>query len=81
MTEPDTLDFYPDGEELENLLAVIHCDGGHYMGWHGRKKATTDAMRIVLAYRGALRLIAEEHHVMPSADMQETARKALGKEA
>jgi hypothetical protein len=29
---------------LQNLLAVLHGDGGHYSAKHGLKKATEDAM-------------------------------------
>lgn len=32
---------------LENLLAVIHRDGGHYTETHGLKKSVADAMTIV----------------------------------
>lgn len=32
---------------LGNLLAVIHCDGGHYQNAHGTIKAVDDAIRIV----------------------------------
>jgi hypothetical protein len=29
---------------LGELLAVIHCDGGHYQADHGTEKATRDAI-------------------------------------
>lgn len=29
---------------LGELLAVIHCDGGHYQAEHGTAKATNDAI-------------------------------------
>lgn len=32
---------------LNNLLAVIHRDGGHYTGKHGVQKSAEDAMKIV----------------------------------
>lgn len=32
---------------LDNLLAVIHKDGGHYIHKHGYKKAVEDAIEIV----------------------------------
>src|SRR3990167_2891860 len=31
---------------LNNLLAVIHGDGGHYTGRHGIEKSTTDAVQV-----------------------------------
>lgn len=34
-------------EYMGNLLAIIHCDGGHYRAEHGDKKATDDAIEIV----------------------------------
>ena len=33
--------------ELQNLLAVIHRDGGHYTAEHGLEKSVQDAMRLV----------------------------------
>jgi hypothetical protein len=33
--------------QLLNLLAVIHRDGGHYVGEHGVEKSVKDAMEIV----------------------------------
>lgn len=33
-------------QELGNLLAIIHRDGGHYMSKHGVKKAIEDAHTI-----------------------------------
>ena len=30
---------------LHNLLAVIHRDGGNYVGQHGTEKAVTDAIK------------------------------------
>jgi hypothetical protein len=38
-------------EALQNLLAVIHRDGGHYIAEHGIDKATTDAMQLVFDER------------------------------
>lgn len=39
---------------LKNLLAVIHRDGGHYVDNHGVKKATQDAIDIILDERRIL---------------------------
>jgi hypothetical protein len=36
---------------LMNLLAIIHCDGGHYVGKHGIEKACKDAEQIIIAGR------------------------------
>ena len=33
--------------KLLDLLAIIHRDGGHYVGTHGIDKAVEDAMQIV----------------------------------
>lgn len=41
-------------EELLNLLAVIHRDGGHYVAERGIEKAGVDAERIVLDLRAKL---------------------------
>lgn len=41
----------PYEQELGNLLAVIHSDGGHYISEHGWTKALEDAEAIVLADR------------------------------
>lgn len=38
---------------LDNLLAVIHRDGGHYQCEHGTKKACEDAQRRVSETHGA----------------------------
>ena len=35
-------------EELLNLLAIIHRDGGHYVAEHGIVKAIKDAQKIVV---------------------------------
>lgn len=32
---------------LDNLLATIHGDGGHYIEKHGYEKSTSDAMEII----------------------------------
>jgi hypothetical protein len=32
---------------LKNLLAIIHCDGGHYTAEHGLLKAIEDAEKKV----------------------------------
>jgi hypothetical protein len=37
--------------ELRELLAVIHCDGGHYRAEHGDVKSTRDAITVVHEYR------------------------------
>lgn len=39
--------------DLQNLLAVIHRDGGHYVAAHGLHKAAEDAEKIVVALRAA----------------------------
>jgi hypothetical protein len=39
---------YIDG--VDNLLAVIHRDGGHYTGQHGRDRSLKDAMLRVPDY-------------------------------
>ena len=36
-----------DKSQLQNLLAVIHRDGGHYTEKHGVEKSCKDAMQIV----------------------------------
>ena len=38
---------------LQELLAVIHEDGGHYMATHGLKKATADAKKEVRKLQAA----------------------------
>lgn len=43
-----------DRAALYNLLAVIHCDGGHYTGEHGVAKSAADAQQVVHADRAAL---------------------------
>lgn len=37
---------------LNNLLATIHGDGGHYVSEHGLDKAVEDAIRKVVSQRG-----------------------------
>jgi len=49
MTEQEGME-----NNLQNLLAVVHRDGGHYASRHGVDKATKDAMRIVVEERGLL---------------------------
>jgi len=49
-------DGYVDGVEilrdhLRNLLARVHCDGGHYVAAHGIDKATLDADLLIVAVR------------------------------
>lgn len=42
----------PDCKKLlNNLLAVIHRDGGHYSQEHGLEKSTRDAVRLTLNER------------------------------
>jgi len=41
-------------EMLQNLLAVIHRDGGHYVAEHGLEKASADAEKIVANFNAAL---------------------------
>jgi len=38
---------------LENLLCVIHRDGGHYIAEHGLQKAFDDALKIHYQQRDA----------------------------
>lgn len=40
-------------QEVGNLLALIHRDGGHYLHEHGLKKALADAEKLVLQERVA----------------------------
>jgi hypothetical protein len=46
-THDDTVDL------LQNLLAVIHRDGGHYVGEHGIEKAAEAAEKIVVSMRAS----------------------------
>ena len=39
---------------LYSLLAVIHCDGGHYTGRHGVQKSARDAQQVVHADRAEI---------------------------
>ena len=36
---------------LQSLLAIIHCDGGHYTTKHGIQKSVKDAIAIVINLR------------------------------
>ena len=47
-------------EYAGNLLAVIHGDGGHYIGKHGWKKATDDAIKTYYALRAISVFLEEE---------------------
>ncbi len=42
---------------LDDLLAVIHRDGGHYKHDHGTKKAVADAIALIYADRTAVETI------------------------
>lgn len=37
-----------------NLLAVVHCDGGHYTAAYGVRKSTDDAVEIVCGMKNKL---------------------------
>jgi hypothetical protein len=45
---------------LQNLLAVIHRDGGHYVTEHGIEKAAEDAEKIVVSMRASRNEILQE---------------------
>jgi hypothetical protein len=49
-TNPPTAEW----EYTGNLLAVVHCDGGHYTAEHGVKKSTDDAIEIVCEMKNKL---------------------------
>lgn len=40
-----------DLQAVDQLLAVIHRDGGHYQAEHGRAKAIWDGMQVIHALR------------------------------
>jgi len=52
-------DFYT--QDLKNLLAVIHRDGGHYTEKHGIKKSVEDAMLMVSTF-----LVKESESSVPA---------------
>lgn len=56
---------------LNNLLAVIHRDGGHYEQEHGSFKAGQDAEKLILGMRTA----AEDNAVLAAEREAEIARK------
>jgi hypothetical protein len=39
---------------LENLLCIIHRDGGHYIAKHGLQKAFDDALELYYKQRDAM---------------------------
>lgn len=43
-----------EADYMGNLLAIIHCDGGHYRVEYGTKKATDDAIEIVSRLKAEL---------------------------
>lgn len=45
---------------IEDLLAIIHRDGGHYQSEHGKDKAIEDAIMVVCN----LRVNSDHHHSM-----------------
>ena len=55
--EGDTLDIR---ESLQNLLVIIHRDGGHYSAEHGIEKATEDAAKIIYDLREEIGNLREE---------------------
>jgi hypothetical protein len=48
---------------LENLLAIIHRDGGHYTHKHGLEKAVKDAKEEIVSLR------AEIHRLHTTQDL------------
>lgn len=52
-------------QEIGNLLAVIHRDGGHYITQHGLSKAITDAISIIYTLRESLPTTADSVTVDP----------------
>jgi hypothetical protein len=39
--------------KLDNLLCIIHRDGGHYISQHGEAKALDDAVKVLFKWREA----------------------------
>ena len=73
-------------KHLNELLAVLHGDGGHYLADHGAKKAVADALEKIYAgsrLRDALRQqLAKlkeyaEDHAVRADDCGRLARKIL----
>lgn len=62
---PEPANLSVDEQNLGNLLAIIHRDGGHYWGKHGVEKAITDAIEIVDSERAA----QQELGLMPSCTL------------
>ena len=44
-----------ENQSFGDVLAVIHRDGGHYITKHGHKKASEDAIRVIVDLRAGLR--------------------------
>lgn len=77
----------PAEHHLQNLLAVIHGDGGHYAAEHGLEKATEDAIArwytissspTLKKYEDALRDIKTECHSTMQANQPENFRFDIG---
>lgn len=54
----DESDFHES--HLNDLLAVIHRDGGHYQEEHGTHKAVVDAIAVIHADRAAIEAAERE---------------------
>lgn len=56
-SDPDLCDvcyWHTRAVKLQDLLAIIHRDGGHYTSAHGVSKSTEDAIEIVFAMHAEL---------------------------
>ncbi len=43
-----------ENQSFSNVLAMIHRDGGHYISKHGHKKASQDAIQILIVDRNRI---------------------------
>ncbi len=48
MLEAENKELKETSQSFGNVLAVIHKDGGHYISKHGHRKASEDAIKILL---------------------------------
>lgn len=56
---------------MGNILAIIHCDGGHYKAEHGTVKATDDAIEIVSGLKAEVAELKERlQNVLDDAHAQ-----------
>ena len=55
-------------QDLGDLLAVIHRDGGHYMEEHGLEKACKDAEQVVHHLRTELDVLGESHDILVKSE-------------